>query len=335
MASRLTITAAITTYNQAPFIGATIESVLAQTRPADDIVVVDDGSTDQTPEVVAKYSDVRVIRQQNRGIAGARNRAVREARGELVAFLDGDDIWRANKLQRCADVAARVGRAAVIVHDIDAVSGDLKRVIVGEPVLQLVKRANRDSAPVALDCWSHLIDDNFIWTTSQVMIARDAYLGAGQSNRLFPIGSDYDLYLRLAEREPFVLVPEVLALWRQHDNSASGTGDARAFNWALEKMRVLRAHSVAAEGERAAGLREAVAHQVAGLAKQIYAREAVAGSLTTARRLARMAAVCRDLRSGVLACVVLVPPRVRTKVARITGFRVLESKRSDGDLACS
>ena len=95
------VTAAITTYNRAAFLPGALESVFAQTRQPDEVLVVDDGSTDDTQEVLSAYGDrVRVVRQENAGRSGARNRAVEEARGELLSFLDSDDRWLPDKLAR-------------------------------------------------------------------------------------------------------------------------------------------------------------------------------------------------------------------------------------------
>ncbi|MEP6774920.1 MAG: glycosyltransferase family A protein, partial [Chloroflexota bacterium] len=94
------ISAVITAYNYAGFLPAAIESVLEQTRPADEIVVVDDGSTDDTALIVARYAarGVRYVYKANGGAGSARNRGIRETSGDLIAFLDGDDSWVADKL---------------------------------------------------------------------------------------------------------------------------------------------------------------------------------------------------------------------------------------------
>lgn len=78
-------------YNQAHFMGDAIESVLAQTWPQREIIVVDDGSRDDPAAVVARYAGVRLLRQSNQGVSAARNHSLRESRGEFLVFLDADD----------------------------------------------------------------------------------------------------------------------------------------------------------------------------------------------------------------------------------------------------
>src|SRR5690349_11891161 len=113
------VSVAITTFNQAQYIGDAIRSVLQQSYTDLEIVVVDDGSVDQTPEVVAQFGhDVRYIRQKNRGVAGARNRAVEASRGELVAFLDGDDLWEPDKLARQIELYDRYPNVGLLAGDV-------------------------------------------------------------------------------------------------------------------------------------------------------------------------------------------------------------------------
>jgi glycosyltransferase involved in cell wall biosynthesis len=93
--SKPRISVVVPTYNRALLIGATLDAILAQTRAADEIIVVDDGSQDETSEVLARYAPrIRSLRIPNSGDLAARNRGMREASGELVAFCDSDDLWR-------------------------------------------------------------------------------------------------------------------------------------------------------------------------------------------------------------------------------------------------
>jgi glycosyltransferase involved in cell wall biosynthesis len=94
-------------YDGARYVGEALASVLAQTRAPDEVVVVDDGSHDEGPRIVARHAGVRCVRQDNAGCAAARNRGVAEASGEAVAFVDQDDVWRPDHLARMLDVLER------------------------------------------------------------------------------------------------------------------------------------------------------------------------------------------------------------------------------------
>ena len=112
------VSVVVTTYNQRAYIAAAIESALGQTFSDREVVVVDDGSTDGTDAIVVSFGDrVRLIRQENQGIAGARNTGVLNARGELVAFLDGDDLWEPDKLAFQVETAERYPQAGLVAVD--------------------------------------------------------------------------------------------------------------------------------------------------------------------------------------------------------------------------
>jgi len=113
------VTALIDTHNHERFIAEAIESVLAQDFPASsmEILVVDDGSTDATPEIARRYANrVRLIRKENGGQASALNRGFAEARGEIVAMLDGDDVWLPNKISRLVTEFEKAPDAVLVCH---------------------------------------------------------------------------------------------------------------------------------------------------------------------------------------------------------------------------
>lgn len=106
----LQISAVIPAYNCAAFISTAIESALAQTYPLVEIIVVDDGSRDETATIAARYPKTRVIRTENRGQGAARNTAIAASRGEWIAFLDADDAWAAEKTaEQARQIASDVG----------------------------------------------------------------------------------------------------------------------------------------------------------------------------------------------------------------------------------
>ena len=322
MTERTKVTVGITTYNQARFLAETLESVLAQTRPADEIVVVDDGSTDSTPELLRRYDGrIRIVRQPNGGIARSRNRVVTEARGDMVALLDGDDLWSPEKLERCLEIAGRQP-APVIVHDVETISEDGQRVLVSHPLRDYLLEQIGSPGPVRRRFWENLVKASFIWTTSQVLIDRQLYLDVGMSNPRFRISSDYDLYLRLATHADFLIIPEVLTQWRQHDRSASGAGDDRGLNWTRQIVNILQVQAAGSEPAAAARLRAQASQLLAELNCQLYCDEGNRGSWPTALKLFHVAAECRAPSSAMLGLAVLCPRTVRHAAARLTGRSV-------------
>jgi glycosyltransferase involved in cell wall biosynthesis len=96
-----TVTAMVRVYNGEEHVGESLAAILSQTRPPDEVLVIDDGSTDGTPDALKRFGgDIRVVRQANSGYAGAFNRGFGEARGDYVANCDADDIWEPDKLER-------------------------------------------------------------------------------------------------------------------------------------------------------------------------------------------------------------------------------------------
>lgn len=139
----------IDTYNHERFIEAAIRSVLEQDFPAADreVIVVDDGSTDRTPELVAKFTpQVRHLRKANGGQASAFNAGIPECRGEIIAFLDGDDWWAPGKLRRVVDMLAAEPSVGLVGHGITEVYADGRQQVV-QPDATLRLRA--DSLPNA------------------------------------------------------------------------------------------------------------------------------------------------------------------------------------------
>ena len=208
----LRVTAAITTYNRAPFLAGAIESVLEQTFEDYELLVVDDGSTDGTEEVLAPYLDrLRVVRQANRGRSAARNTAISEARAPLLSFLDSDDRWLPDKLERQVPVLEAEPRLGMVHGHVEVVDGD-GRTLADETARHraLFSSANAEItyAGWAFDCrcFSSAL-------TARVEAVRS--VGGYDTDLLL---DDYDLYLRLAlDWEIRFLEGPPVALYRHHE----------------------------------------------------------------------------------------------------------------------
>ncbi len=178
----------IPAFNAAGYVSRAIESALQQTYPPLEILVIDDGSADNTAQVVAEYpTPVRLLCQANGGPGAARNRGVREAQGNWLAFLDADDVWLPNKLERQAPYTAQP--AVGVVHAREAKAGEAAKATF-----------------------------NALWTCNTVqlssaLVRRTAFeeIGGYDEDRALIGVEDWNLWLRLAATEwEIVLCPEAL-----------------------------------------------------------------------------------------------------------------------------
>jgi len=199
----------ITTYNHASFLAAALSSALQQSVPADEIIVVDDGSTDRPEEVTARFApDVRLIRQPNAGLSAARNTGWRAASAEFVVFLDADDRLLpdalAHNLRRLgADPDAGMSYGGYV--DVDALAG---------------RRHLEGFLPVA-DGYPSLLRRNLIGMHAAVMYRRERLAEIGGFDEGLAACEDYDLYLRIALRFPILFVAEPLAEYWHHGGNMS------------------------------------------------------------------------------------------------------------------
>jgi len=235
------VSVVITTYNQAEYIAETVLSALNQTYAHREVIVVDDGSTDETGARLAPFRDrVALVRQENQGVAASRNTGVRSAKGELIAFLDGDDLWEPDKL--AVQVAAYQAHpdAGLIAVDTCIFSGT--EVLRKSSLPWGTTLPAGEGAVSTVQFYEDLVRDNFICTTSQVMIPARVLKAVGPSDGRFKFASDYDLYLRIASQYDITFVPQVLARWRYLATSASGPSEFRRFRYLAEDVAVLKNH---------------------------------------------------------------------------------------------
>lgn len=212
------------TYNRADFLAEAIDSVLAQTYTRFEMIIVDDGSTDGTRELVERYSDdprIRYFYQENQGQSVARNWGIAEAKGEFVCFLDSDNAWFPHKLERSLDVF----RAN---PSVDIVYGD--NVLIDEHG----RESGRDSmVRHSGRITSELLKDNFV-TMNTTMTRRRCLEEMGGFNPNDPVADDYGLWLRLSSRYKFEYVPEVFGKYRVMSNQISSNKDKRF--WSNERI---------------------------------------------------------------------------------------------------
>ncbi|MDP3719094.1 MAG: glycosyltransferase family 2 protein [Acidobacteriota bacterium] len=202
----------IPTHNRARLLDACLTSVFAQRFVDYDVVVVDDGSTDDTPAVLARYGDrVRVCRQQNRGPGAARNVGIRHAQGRYVAFLDSDDVWFPWTLEVYA-------RAIGEAHE--------PAFVAGKPALfrsleELRQVAELEPAVLTFDDYYASGEEWRWWGVSSFVVRADALADAGGFTDEWINGEDADLAMRLGLASGFVQVCAPCTFgYREHAGSA-------------------------------------------------------------------------------------------------------------------
>lgn len=204
------VSVAIITYNKADTVGAAIESVLRQTYTDYEILVVDDGSTDNTAGVVAGYGDrVRYLPKKNGGTGSARNLGIAEARGRMVAFLDGDDLWLPRKLE--LQMAAFDREPGILAVQCGAYCVD--------PSLRVFEK--RVCRP-RLDRLEHfLLFRNLPAFSSTVVVRKEAFERIGGFGTDLVILSDWDMACRLAAAGTLRSIPDLLVLYRHYPKNQS------------------------------------------------------------------------------------------------------------------
>ena len=200
----------IPTYNRPELLTKSINSVISQTFGDFELIVIDDCSPDNTPNVLGRFSDERmkVIRNSsNMGIAAVRNIGVRGSKGEYIAFLDDDDEWLPDKLEKQLTVMEKGPGSTGCVY-----TGCM---IIGADGSDAV----RTSVPVYRNrVLKELLLENFI-TTSTLLLRKSCFDRAGLFDERFPYGEDYDMWIRVAEDFEFDFSPEPLTKYRVHQTT--------------------------------------------------------------------------------------------------------------------
>lgn len=188
------ISVIIPTYNRAWTLRAAMDSVLAQEYPSFELLVIDDGSTDETPELLREYgSRIRIFRQPNRGVSAARNRGIAAARGSLIAFLDSDDRWLPGKL---------AAQAAFFAANPDALICQTEELWVRNGVRVNPRRRHQKRSGIIFEPSLALC----LVSPSAVMVRRRLFDEFGLFDESLPACEDYDLWLRVSRKYPVHLI---------------------------------------------------------------------------------------------------------------------------------
>jgi glycosyltransferase involved in cell wall biosynthesis len=227
----------IPSYNTAKYISHTIDSVLGQTYKDYEIIVVDDGSTDNTKEVLKPYMDqIKYMYQKNRGRAGARNTGIKAARGKYIAFLDSDDLWTSEKLEKQVNILAKN-------KNIDFLFGDKQRFSDNGKVIifSMFKKHGYDEdffgGPLFVrDPYRKLLEANYI-PTGTVILKRKCFDRSGLFDETIYV-EDFEFWLRSALFNNLAYSTELWELER--DREGSGSKNLKAVY--LSRISILEKH---------------------------------------------------------------------------------------------
>jgi glycosyltransferase involved in cell wall biosynthesis len=215
------ISVIIPTFNRAGRIGRAIKSVLSQTIQADEIIVIDDGSSDETSSVIEQYFlTVKYFRQRNKGVSGARNAGVRVAKGDWIAFLDSDDEWLPEKLSK--QMKALSGNPQMkICHTNEIWYRNGRRV-------NPKKRHEKVGGYIYRKCLPLCII-----SPSSVIIHKSIFDEVGLFDESLPVCEDYDLWLRICSKWPVLYFREYLIIkYGGHEDQLS-----RKY-WGMDRFRI-------------------------------------------------------------------------------------------------
>jgi glycosyltransferase involved in cell wall biosynthesis len=205
------VSVVIPTRDRSPLLALTLRSALWQRGADEEIIVVDDGSSDETPQMVARVRDtrVRVIRHEtSQGVSAARNTGIAEARGEWIAFLDDDDLWAPDKLALQLDAGRSTGRAWVYAGSVN---------------IDLHNQVRGGSPPVSPERFMALLPS---WNPmpggcSNIIVRAKALADVGVFDTSLHILADWELWLRLSRHERPACVPRPLVGYRVHPGNIS------------------------------------------------------------------------------------------------------------------
>ena len=219
------ISAIVPTYNNAEYIEGAINSIDAQTHPVGEIIIIDDGSSDDTEalvnNIIKKFNNIIYIKQDNQGPSSARNRGIAAANGDWLAFLDADDLWTPDKITLQIEALQREPSLKLIAADMNEIDRQGKPII--ESVLakhQLLDKFQSLGGKAVPNALTALLTKNFI-PTGTVLVEHASLAAAGGFNTNIRFGEDLELWAKIAADNPISCLPQVMMCRRQHGNNAT------------------------------------------------------------------------------------------------------------------
>jgi len=202
------VSAIVPVYNCAQYVGKAIESILSQTCPAHEIIVVDDGSTDATREALEPYKNsIIYIYQKNAGEPAARNTGIRHSGGDYIAYLDADDLWLPDKLQLQMECFRAHPEYALVYTDMTTFDD--------QGVIECSVRASRGRVYRSGKIFPQLFRET-LFGSGSVVLRKSAAEQVGGFDESFFVGSDYEMWLRMSRSFEFGYVDKPLLMYRQH-----------------------------------------------------------------------------------------------------------------------
>ena len=237
-----TISIIIPTYNRAALLKETLESVLAQTYTDYEIIIIDDGSTDHTEETVQAFltdDRIRYIKQPNAGVSVARNHGIFEARGEWIAFLDSDDLWFPDKLEKqMAFLAEHPTAGAVCCPAYAYQDGQIQK---NEEGMMIRLHTERNTSVLPFELFA---TTNYVWPSS-VVVRKLILYHAGLFEGGLKIGEDFCLWVKIARFTDFWLINDVLGCFRFHETNtyayeSRGNSESQFYDRMVRKLQMVR-----------------------------------------------------------------------------------------------
>lgn len=220
----------IPTYNRCAMLEKAVQSVLSQNFRNFELIVVDDGSKDQTKKIMQKYTSVRYFYKQNGGVASARNFGIKKAEGDLIAWLDDDDYFLPEKLQKQVDFFKKNPRIGLVYtgHSmVDSTATQVKKTYFVPPHIKNLETTRK------------LLLRQCFFANSTVMMKKECFERTGLFDEGLSHTVDYDMWLRTAAFYKFGCVPQVLTVYCWHGRQISVRRDARVLPELRKKARDL------------------------------------------------------------------------------------------------